>query len=48
VKLFSVQRKENTKLLQFVKVMKAMFDCGGNSISGIMKEILWMKERLIS
>jgi hypothetical protein len=31
VKLFSAQRRETAKLLQFLELMKATFDCGGNT-----------------
>jgi hypothetical protein len=32
MKLFGAKRRrETTKLLQFFKLMKAMFDCGGNT-----------------
>jgi hypothetical protein len=32
VKLFGAQRRRETaKLLQFLELMKAMFDCGGNT-----------------
>jgi hypothetical protein len=51
VKLFGVQRKETAKSLQFLELMKTMFDCGGNTIQcsyqrvwGVMKEIHWTKK----
>jgi hypothetical protein len=31
VKLFGGQRRETAKPLQFLELMKAMFDCGGNT-----------------
>jgi hypothetical protein len=36
VKLFSAQRRRETaKLLQFLELFKAMFDCGGNTKAAI-------------
>jgi hypothetical protein len=31
VKLFSAQKSETTKPLQFLELMKATFNCGGNT-----------------
>jgi hypothetical protein len=31
LKLFGAQRREPIKPLQFLELMKATFDCGGNS-----------------
>jgi hypothetical protein len=31
VKLFGAQRRETAKPLQFLELMKATFDCGGNT-----------------
>jgi hypothetical protein len=32
VKLFGAQRRETAKPLQFLELMKATFDCGGNTM----------------
>jgi len=54
VKLVGAQRiRETAKPLQFLELMKATFDCGGNTRQrsageGVTKEIHWTQERTIS
>ena len=54
MKLFGAQRrKETAKLLQFLELMKAMFDYGGNTRQhsvGVRRHegINWTQKRMIS
>jgi hypothetical protein len=49
VKLFAAQRRRETaKLLQFLELIRATFNFGGNAMQGITKEIHCTQESIIS